>query len=135
MNYYNYLDKLKTLLEASDTDDRFKVGAIVLNKNKIVAMKSNSYYKTHPIMKRLSESELHIEHKIYLHAEISAIIKARGVGDTLIIGRLLTNGKWTIAKPCLMCQQAIKESKIKYVYYTSQSGDLILLNNKLTNSE
>jgi tRNA(Arg) A34 adenosine deaminase TadA len=88
-------------------------------KGKLLSSATNSYTKTHPIQKFFAEQVGH-EAKIYLHAEIHAIIKA---GDKQIykieIIRTGKNKQPLNAKPCAICQAAIKAYGISIVSYTT----------------
>jgi len=99
---------------------KYKITATVLDKRgKVLAVASNSYQKTHPYQFKLAK-KVGFPDKIYLHAEISAIIKAQKVGVPykIIIERYKANGEPANAKPCRVCEEAIKEAGIKFVEYT-----------------
>jgi len=105
----------------------YVVGAVALDANRnIIAVSSNSYVKTHPYMKILADKTGN-DARQYLHAEVSAIIKGRGCVETLIVGRILKDGAWAMAKPCEICRMAIAEAHIPTVYYTNDAGELVLL--------
>ena len=96
------------------------VTATVYDKRgRILAVKENDYQKTHPKQARLA-NQVGLHHKIYLHAELSAIIKAQKRGDPykIKIERYDHNGNPAMAAPCPICQLAIKESGIKFVEFT-----------------
>lgn len=59
-------------------------------------------------------------HKIYLHAEIHAIVKARAPIHWIEVKRYSKTGKPMFAKPCPICMLAIKEAGIKEVSYTTE---------------
>lgn len=64
----------------------------------------NSYTKTHPIQKHFAEL-VGEPAKIYLHAEIQAILRA---GDKQIHRINISNVSGAWAEPCKICQAAIK---------------------------
>ncbi len=67
-------------------------------------------------------------HKVFLHAEIAALVRAKREVHTLIIARILHgNGNIATSKPCPVCEAAIKAAGVKKVYYTNENGELILL--------
>lgn len=79
----------------------------------------NSYVKTHPLQAHYA-LVVGQPYRIYLHAEIQAIIRARGKAMYKIrIERYNTKGKPANACPCPVCQLAIKEAGIKIVEYTT----------------
>jgi len=103
-----------------------RVTAAIVYKNRIVSYGKNSW-KSHPFQKEFGENE----HKIYLHAEIAAIINAKKripldqlSKSTLYVARIKrpdTDSKiWIpgLAKPCLGCQKCIDEYQIQEVIYT-----------------
>ena len=114
MNYYNLARQL-----AMNVKGKYKVAAVVLDKRgRILSTGTNSYVKTHPIQARFSNMT-GSEHRIYLHAEISALVKCRGAGHKIFILRVGTDNQDLPAKPCPICELAIKEYKIKIVEYTT----------------
>jgi tRNA(Arg) A34 adenosine deaminase TadA len=106
--------------------DRYYVGAVALDsKGNILSFRTNDYAKTHPKMARFSK-KAQIPHKIYLHAEVAAIVATRYPIEALIVARTLKDGSFAYARPCPICQLAIREAKIKRVYYTDSRGNLVL---------
>ena len=89
-------------------------------KGKLLSTATNSYKKTHPIQAYFAEKVGHPA-KVYLHAEIAAIIKA---GDKKIHKLVITRFnprtfKALNAAPCPICQEAIKAYGIPHVTYTT----------------
>lgn len=89
-------------------------------KGNLLSMATNSYTKTHPIQAYFASRVGH-DAKIYLHAEIAAIIKA---GDKpiykIVISRFSPRTHKALnAKPCPVCAEAIKAYGIKFVSYTT----------------
>ena len=91
-------------------------------KGQVISCANNSYKKTHPLQKYFAEKVGHPD-KIYLHAEIAAILRR---GDQKIysiwIQRRNKKNKMLLAKPCPICQEAIKAFGIKNVYYSTNDG-------------
>lgn len=86
---------------------------------KLLSVGFNSYTKSHPLMKYFAERVGHSEHKIYLHAEVDAILRARGKPIyRIIIERFNGKGFPMLAKPCPICQLAIAAFGIKIVEHT-----------------
>lgn len=108
------------------------VGAVLMDKQgRILSLGFNSFYKTHPYQKKLSDSikVKNKERQIYIHAEVSALVKCNSVPHTLIIARIgMDESIYRLAKPCPLCQEAIRQSSIKKVYYTNNNGELVLFN-------
>jgi len=100
-----------------------RLAAAIVSKGKIISIGSSSY-KSSPFQKKYAADE----HKIFLHAEISAIKKAlRSLtvdelkATSLYVCRVKSRG-WGNSKPCIGCQRAIVEFGIKNVWYTTESG-------------
>jgi deoxycytidylate deaminase len=71
--------------------------------------------KTHPQLHKLGYYSV--------HAECDAIMRANH-GDTLIVVRVLKNGKLACAKPCEKCLTFAKSYGIKKVYYSNWDGNI-----------
>lgn len=84
-------------------------------------MGKNSYVKTHRIQAEYAE-KAGLEHKIYLHAEIDAIIKLKHSdldrAHRIFIFRHHSDGTPAKAKPCPICLYAIQQTKIKVIDHT-----------------
>ena len=110
----------------------FNVCAIIVHKNRIISIGTNSYEKTHTKMKTIN-SPL----KIYLHAEIDALNKfqhiltynaIRDKRDKIIRKSIMyivcvsRGGKTKNARPCFICMKNIKAFGIKTLVYTRNFG-------------
>lgn len=96
------------------------VTAIIYDKHgRVLSIGKNSYIKTHPLMSRLGD-KVGRPQKIYLHAEVHAIIKCRNIDKAykMVIIRINNKGETMCAKPCPICELAIKEAGIKKVEFT-----------------
>lgn len=80
---------------------------IVDSRGRIVSEASNSYIKTHPVMKRASVKI--DEKKECLHAEAHAMIRSKGKGVRLVVCRVNKNGKSMPSPPCAVCVEISKE--------------------------
>lgn len=111
---------LKQAVEIAMTSpSRKKVGAVLMNKNKVIATATNLDFKSHPLQAKWAE-KVGLKEKIYLHAEMACLIKAREDADKIIVvrlgghsGRALRN-----AKPCPICEAALRYSGIQHIYYS-----------------
>jgi tRNA(Arg) A34 adenosine deaminase TadA len=72
---------------ARTSPSRKPVGAVLMRKNKIIATATNHDCKSHPVQAKWAE-RVGLGEKIYLHAEISAMIKAREEADKIVVVRL-----------------------------------------------
>ena len=96
--------------------EKHRVCAITTYKGKITAIGLNSYVKTHPEQARLAARVGHAS-KQYLHAEVAALLKSKKA-DKIHVFRLNKQGKWLNAKPCSICQLAIREAGIQQISHT-----------------
>lgn len=100
------------------------ITATAFSKNRILSVGQNSYSKSHPRQQQLAVRVGQPE-RIYLHAELSALLKAmrlRQQVQLLQIERYGVNGNMLLAKPCCICRLAIGEAGVKEVRYTSPEG-------------
>lgn len=100
--------------------ERSRQNVIALAYNKrgmLIAIGNCRYDKTHPIQARFAKMA-NTPKKIYLHAEIDALIRAREKVHKMHIMRKLKNGKFGLAKPCPVCQLALEAYKVKVVTHT-----------------
>lgn len=83
-----------------------------------IAVGFNDYGHTHPIQASLAR-QAGCPEKQYLHAEIAAIIKSKNrTIDSISIERYDTEGRPKLAKPCSICEIAIKQAGIRWIRYT-----------------
>lgn len=109
----------RKLAERWTEDGKYKVVAICENKQgRILSFATNSYKKSHPFQARLA-GLVGQGAKIYLHAEIRAILRAREKPYRIFVARFGRDGSTKLAAPCPICQSAIKEAGIKLVEYTT----------------
>jgi hypothetical protein len=98
----------KHLVRATITDKR----------GRILSQAENNYTKTHPYQHRIACSVGQPD-RVFLHAEIAALIKLKqGIPYKIFIERYHKNGKPANAKPCPVCEQALKLKGIHRVEYT-----------------
>lgn len=99
---------------------RQRLTATVYDKRgRVLSQANNSYIKTHPYQAKLAERHGRKE-QIYLHAEIAALVKLRGVDKAhrIVVERYLKDGTPANAKPCPICEEAIRLAGIKIVEHT-----------------
>lgn len=110
---------------AESSKSKKKVGAVLLHKNKVITQGVNQDTKTHPFQAKLAEM-VGLDEKIYLHAEIAALVRCKGEVDTIVVARLGGHygDELRNAKPCPICSLALKEAGIENVYYSTDDGFL-----------
>lgn len=91
---------------------------IVDRKGRIVSESAPRYEKSHPKQKHYAVKAGCSEHKMFLHAEMRAIILAKGKGHKLYVARVDYRGASLPAFPCPICKLAIRDSGIKSVEVT-----------------
>lgn len=94
--------------------------AIIYDKRGVVlSIGKNSYVKTHPYQAKMA-AECNDEHKIFLHAEIDAIIKCNAIerAHRISVFRTTTGGKYALARPCKICAAAIAKTPIRVIEHT-----------------
>jgi deoxycytidylate deaminase len=101
------------------SDIQYITALIKDKKGNVLSIGQNNYIKTHPYQAECAKKAGHPE-KIYLHAEIDAIIKCKDISKAHSI-HIFRKGKSTeylLAKPCPVCVTAISQTPIKKVYHT-----------------
>jgi len=125
---YHTLNKLIDKMNKRIIDRyHFNVGAIVLDKRgNIISYGENNYSKTHPWMVKFNTNKN--RPRIYLHAEVDALIKCKNEKPyTLIVCRLGRSGEIRLAHPCPICTNVINYSKLHRVLFTNDEGNLELM--------
>ena len=126
IKYFKYAKNMAKMSEFN----KFKVGCIVVYKNKIIGQGFNSY-KTHPLQQLYNQLRFEDDgvspHK--LHAEMHALIPIRNLDIdwnkvSVYIYRIKKSNKngFGMARPCLSCMGLIKELGIKEINYTTEDG-------------
>jgi len=99
-------------------ENKHKVACVITDKRgRILSIGQNSYNKSHPTQAYYAKQCKHFE-KIYLHAEIDALIKLNHRPHKIYIARVNKKGEPKLAAPCSICAMAIKEAGIKEIYHT-----------------
>lgn len=95
----DYMKEALAMAKISSNNDDFPVGAVLVKDNKILAKGRNTR---------------EMDHNILGHAEINCIIKASALLETW---KLQKCDLYVTLKPCSMCEEVIKQSRIDNVYY------------------
>lgn len=99
---------------------KYSITAIIYDKRgQVLSMGKNSYIKTHPVQAHHAQKAGE-PHKVYLHAEIDALIKCKDISRAhrLVVFRFREDGSPALASPCRVCKQAIKNTPIKLIEHT-----------------
>ena len=100
---------------------RPNITAIIRDKKgRVLSIAKNSYLKTHPYQAKVAKKAGQPA-RIYLHAEVAAIVKLRDPtrAHSIDIIRVDSSGSPRLAKPCPCCALAIAQSGIKEITYTT----------------
>jgi len=91
-------------------------------KGRLISVGHNQYNKSHPLQKSYAQ-RVNLECKDKLHAEIQCLIRSGDkVAYRLTVERYLKDSTMAMAKPCPICQEAIKDFGVKIVEYTTENG-------------
>jgi deoxycytidylate deaminase len=115
------IEKLRgiALKSARPESGRYRIAAAVLDKQgRVLSIGTNSYVKTHPRQAEYAK-KVGAYDKSWLHAEVSALVKVKsGVPYKIVVVRVGNDGELRLAKPCKVCEMAIKQAGIKVIEYT-----------------
>ena len=108
-------------IASSIKNNHQRVAAVCSDKKgRIISIGVNSYKKSHPLMVYFAKKAQETEEKCFLHAELNAVLKARGKPIFKIsIARALKNGEPGLAKPCPICTEMLKAFGIENIEYTT----------------
>lgn len=108
------------------SNKNYRLGACLFDKKKRILAIENNSYKTHPLVLKFSNYP-------FLHAEMSCLIH-NGLDNSrncdIMVVRLRKDNSLAMALPCPDCEDALKQSGIRRVYYTTNQSELQWLNLK-----
>ncbi len=99
---------------------KHELTAIIYDKKgRVLSIGQNSYIKIHPLQAKHAQ-KVGLPDKQYLHAEVHAIARCKDLtkAHRILITRFGKNGQPMLAKPCPVCQSAIKAAGIDLVEHT-----------------
>jgi len=106
---------------AKTSPGKFRVGAVLLYRGRVVATATNAATKTHPLQARLADRVGRPE-KTVLHAEVAALVRCRSQVDTIVVARVDKANQLRLSKPCPVCELAIREAGVMTIYYSTEDG-------------
>lgn len=119
------IEKAVTLCKKNPVDTGLqRVAAIVTDKRGTILSEGiNSYEKTHPLQAQFALKTKKHKERVFLHAEISALVKNKtDRAYRIYVARTHRNNNYALAKPCPVCTLAIKEAGIKEIVYTDKDS-------------
>lgn len=101
-----------------------RLAAICVDKKgRVIGQGKNSYKRSHPLQKHFAILAGLSEDKMYLHAELQALLRCKDKQvHTLYVARVLKDGSIGMAKPCAGCVEALKAFGVEKVVYTLSTG-------------
>lgn len=122
------LSYFKQAKDASYQSDfpRVHIGAVVVNKHKVISKGCNSATRTHRIQAELNKKRFSEDSVGMLHAEVAALLsvvnKVDLTGATIYVYRENMLGDIAMCRPCKGCMSFIRACGIKKIYYTTSEG-------------
>jgi len=111
---------------ASKSTSKFRLGAVLAKRNRVISAGYNQMQKTHPLQNRYYEGD----GVLGLHAEVHACIGVPAgdlLGAEIYVARLLKNGSVAMAKPCDTCRKFLASVGIVKVTFTTDGGNKELI--------
>ncbi len=105
---------------ARESPFNHKHGAVALRKGKVTGEGFNN--KGSSALQRLYARKVGKNLCLHNHAEVAALNDANLVADTLVVVRVSRTGKLLNSKPCQICEELLKDSAVKRVYYSDGDG-------------
>lgn len=125
---FNKFIAMARSMSESSMFERYRIGAILVIKGKVVARGYNSN-KGHPMQKIYNAERTDVgdssPHPI--HAELDVLRKAKNLGidfknAELFVYHINNNGEQKLARPCAACMKAIKDHGITVIHYSTPDG-------------
>lgn len=105
----------------------FIFAKITDKRGRVLSIGFNSYIKTAPLQAKWAVRNK-LPKKEFIHAEMMAISRLKyqhlSKVHAIYVYRFDASGRPALAKPCKICQSAIKAANIKHVYYTTPDDAL-----------
>jgi deoxycytidylate deaminase len=98
-----------------------RICAIITDKRgRILSTGENSYSKSHPLQAYYCELARQDNHKIYIHAELQALVNLKGnkKADKIYLARISKTKEPLPCTPCPICRLAIADAGIKNIIHT-----------------
>ena len=102
---------------------KFEITATTFDRRgRFIARGENDYKKSHPIMFNIGVKVGQPE-KIFLHAEVSALLKGKTkLPYLIVIQRYDIIGNMALSRPCSVCMEALRIYGVSKIKYTTKNG-------------
>ncbi len=110
------------------TNNRYRLGAVIFDKNQIISVGNNDYTKTHTRSNSVAKGNDGGMLTRAIHAEFSALINNNPedlIGSDILVVRIDPFSQLRMAKPCTSCYSLIKEARIRNLYWSDNFGQII----------
>jgi deoxycytidylate deaminase len=127
MNFKKIIELSYALLPTHG-DYRCRHASFILNKEKIISIGINHPNKTHPRNLQFgyrNKRNQPINNIIGIHSELAAVIKLgrQDLNDLDIVNtRIDRNNQLALAKPCVGCQDMLKQLGINNIFYSGNNS-------------
>ena len=113
--------QLKNIVSINERNTKIHIVKATLfdRRGNIIVQAHNNYTKSHPLQARFA-LQVNQPDRIFLHAELSCLtkLKKRDRPHKIKVERYRKDGTPGNAKPCLICEAALKSYGIKLIEYT-----------------
>ena len=121
MNFNRIIETARAISPINEIHKHF---TFAFRKNKLLAIGLNNSRKTHPHLFKY-EYKTKSGRNAGIHSELSAILKLQqeDCSDIVFVNlRIRRDGKIGMAKPCVGCQNLIRQTGFKRLFFSNQAG-------------
>lgn len=87
-------------------------------RGRVISIGKNSYCRTHPLQAKYASKSGNAD-KVYIHAEIDALVRAKSRKiHSIFVSRLDAHGNYVLSKPCASCMLALADFNISIIGHT-----------------
>ena len=107
---------LLALKAAKTSDERFKVGAVAVSGGRVLGVACNKS-RNHPTI--LEDDDIKTQAGICAERRLLLTLGDKAKGVTFYVARAKKDGSFGLSKPCDRCKEALDNSSVKKVIYSS----------------
>jgi deoxycytidylate deaminase len=119
LRHIEFMNLAEKQAKTDNTSKSYRFGTILANKRKLISMGVNRPYHTHTKSIGYRFDSIHAEVDCLLGVDSEKV-----KGATMYIFRLSRGGKPGISKPCQRCEQILRDSGVKDVYYLDRNAEI-----------